>query len=244
MRLKLALLVVLAVICASCESSNPLPLMTPQPASTKPTDTALVNTQADAKEIGKSLTASSASVLEQAQGARADVKTAPEPVRSAIDARADKLVFEAASIEAQSKNVDPGLVRQLESARDQLAAMRVENERIIAAAVAEKATVEKQLNDTIQKLKDARSLRLAAWFLLGGIVAGVALVAVKAHPAASWIPGELGGGIAGGCLLGLLYIHTRDEYPMATAIGGFALLLALVVPTVARLNKLQSKVAT
>jgi hypothetical protein len=244
MRLKLALLVALAVVCASCEASNPFPLMTPQPASTQPTSRALINAQADTREIGKTLAESSANMQSIAVDVRSDAKSAPEPVRAALEGRADRLVHESAAVGAQAKLVDPGVTRQLESALDQLATMQAENEKIVAGLVAQNATTQKQLSETTEKLKDARSLRLAAWFLLGGVVAGVALVACKAHPAMAWIPGELGGGIAGGCLLGLLYIHTRDEYPMATAIGGFALMLALVVPTVIRLNNLQSKVAT
>jgi hypothetical protein len=244
MRLKLALLVVLAVVCMSCEASSPFPLMTPQPASTQPTSRALINAQADTREIGKTLAESSANMQSIAVDVRSDAKSAPEPVRTALEGRADRLVHESAAVGAQAKLVDPGVTRQLEAALDQLATMQKENEKIVAGLVAQNATTAGKLADTEKQLADAESMRFWIPFLLFGMVGGFGLSFMKLHPAWKDFPFEIGGGIAAGCLIGLIYIHTQGKYPMSCAIGGFATFLVFLASNVYRINKIQSKVAT
>lgn len=229
---------------AGCAKSQQFGLMTPQSASTQPTTQTLVNAQADTREIGKTLVASSANVQAIAAEVRADAKAAPEPVRAALEGRADRLVHESASVKAQAGLVDPGITRQLDAAMQQVATMQAENEKIVAGLVAQNATTAAKLADTEKQLADAESMRFWIPFLLFGMVGGFALAFMKLHPKWKDFPFEIGGGIAAGCLLGLIYIHTQGKYPMQCAIAGFSVFLIMLGMSVYRINKLQSKVAT
>jgi hypothetical protein len=238
------LLVILLAAMVGCEKSNPFPLMTPQPASTQPTAKTLTNAQADTREIGKTLAESSANMQLIAVDVRSDAKSAPEPVRAALEGRADRLVHESAAVGAQAKLVDPGVTRQLEAAVEQLATMQKENEKIIAGLVAQNAITAGKLADTEKQLADAESMRFWIPFLLFGMVVGFGLSFMKLHPAWKDFPFEIGGSVAVGCLIGLIYIHTQGKYPGYCAIGGFSTVLVFLALNVYRINKLQSKVAT
>jgi hypothetical protein len=216
--------------------------MTPQPASTQPTSRALINAQADTREIGKTLAESSANMQSIAVDVRSDAKSAPEPVRAALEGRADRLVHESAAVGAQAKLVDPGVTRQLESALDQLATMQKENENIVAGLVAQNATSAAKLADTQKQLADAQSMSFWVPFLFIGIIVGAVLLGVKLKY--DWFPGEIGPVISVTCLILLGYIHTQGRYPLATALCFFAVIVVCIYTIVVRLNNLQSKVAT
>ena len=218
--------------------------MTPQPASTQPTAKTLTNAQADTREIGKTLAESSANMQSIAVDVRSDARTAPEPVRSALEGRADRLVHESAAVGAQAKLVDPGVTRQLESAVQQLATMQTENEKIVAGLVTQNEKLAQDNAEKDERIKDAESMRFWIPFLLFGMVGGFGLAFMKLHPKWKDFPFEIGGGIAAGCLLGLIYIHTQGKYPMQCAIAGFSVFLIMLGMSVYRINKIQSKVAT
>jgi hypothetical protein len=230
------LLVVMLAALFGCAKSQQFGLMTPQPASTQPTTQTLVNAQADTREIGKTLSASSANVQTIAAEVRADAKAAPEPVRAALEGRADRLVHESAAVKAQAGLVDPGITRQLDAAMKQMETMQAENEKIVAGLVAQNATTEAKLAETEKQLADAESMRFWIPFLFGGIILGCVMMAMKFHPAFASVPLEAGYGLIGGCLLILVYIHTQGKYPVPCAIGAVIFVVSLIAPTVWRQN--------
>lgn len=224
---------------AACSPAPVVDTRDYQAPSTQPVASPLTWAQADARSIGAELHKAGKAVGEQATGLRSEANTAPAPVADKMRERADTLVGIAADVNAQAKAVDPGLTRQIEQVQAELKALDERTKATIAGANATIATVTAEREGWKKKYEDAKSMARWVPFLVLGVVAGFVLIAIKAHPALSWLPGEIGGGVMGGCLIALLYIHTRDTYPLATAIAAGVLVLALIAPTVYRLNTMQ-----
>ena len=87
-----------------------------------------------------------------------------------------------------------------------------------------------------KRIADLESMTQYIPWSLGIIVAGVVLMFIKLYPPMAWFPGEIGAGIAGGGLLVLVFILTWATHPWIIIAGAGGLVLALVAPTIVRLN--------
>ncbi len=200
--------------------------------SAKAAKTNIGDTQADTRDIGNQLRDAADGITGEAQQARTKAREAPPAVSDSIAGSMDKVIDGAAKTKALANNVDPGITRKLEQLAGQVTTLEGELQAAITRAV--KAERER---DEAQDYS-----RWVPWLLLGLILGGV-MIAIKAWPPAAHFPGEVGAGVVGGCLLGLLYIHTAGRYPLAVAVGGGVLVVALIAPTIWRLNKMQAKQA-
>lgn len=226
------LIVVAVVVCVFGAPGCSAVAEMSESMAAKTAQSTIAGAQADTRAIGANLTTQAQTITTQAQGVRRDSADAPPLIRDAVANRADAIVAAAAQVGAQAQAVDPGITRQLETLAGQVKTL--EGERDTATTKAK--TLEGQL-------EEARDYGRWVPFLLLGVVIGGMMLAAKAYPPLAHFPGEIGIGVIGGCLLGLLYVHLQGRYPAAVAIAGGVVLLALIAPTVWRLNRLQAGVA-
>ena len=183
----------------------------------------LATAQTDAKAAASSLRESARSILASSGSIRGTVGV--DPLAPRIAPQLDSIETRAHGVEVQAAVIDPGVTGRL--------AVAEQGARDSVKAIGDRDAV---IADLTKQVADLKSLTGFIPWALVIIVAGVVVMAIKLYPPLSWVPGELGAGIAGGGLLVLVFILTWASHPWIIIAGSGGLVLALVVPTIVRLN--------
>ena len=193
------------------------------PAAIADAPAALAEAQADARRAAASLRESASSILASSTTIRSAVGV--DPLAPRISPALDAIDAHARRVEVQASVIDPALLSKLDAAQ-----------RAASQAVDSLAKAQRAADAQAKRIADLESLTGYIPWAVALIVAGCVGVAVKLYPPLSWIPAEIGAGVAAAGLLVLVFIMTWTAHPWIIVGGAAGSLLAILTPTIVRLN--------